>query len=502
MYSPSSLVPVLIGCTSLSLAPVAEAQEPAATDIVDALEQELLHDPAVNSNDIDVDAENGVITLTGDVDDLRSKERARRIATTVRGVTSVVNRIEVDTPPWVTDATLIENVERALLADSATESFEIAVTVNDGHVVLDGQVDSMQERELGATVAKGVDGVRDLTNQIDVRYRDDRLPTEIEKEIEAALRWNVLTSGALIDVKVDEEGVAHLSGTVGSLAEVDRARREAWVAGVKRVETSKLEVEGWARDADLRARRPSPAPVEIATALDRALSVDPRVDEQAVTVHVRRYGNVVLRGLVDNLKAKRAAEQDAHNTVGVRSVANHVKVRPEQERANEAIETDVRAALLRDPVVSVNDVEVSVDDGEVELEGRVDTFYEKGQADDLAARVRGVTHVDNELVVDADPYVFDPFVDDWSIYSYPWYTPTVRLTFESDDEIHSQIRSELLWSPFVDSDEVTVEVDTGVATLTGTVDSWMERGAAQENAYEGGATFVRNDLEVESTAPN
>jgi hypothetical protein len=39
-------------------------------------------------------------------------------------------------------------------------------------------------------------------------------------------------------------------------------------------------------------------------------------------------------------------------------------------------------------------------------------------------------------------------------------------------------------------------VDDGVATLTGTVDSWSEYDAAVNNAYEGGAVYVDNELLV------
>ena len=52
------------------------------------------------------------------------------------------------------------------------------------------------------------------------------------------------------------------------------------------------------------------------------------------------------------------------------------------------------------------------------------------------------------------------------------------------------------WSPFVDEDEVNVEVEDGVATLTGTVDHWGEWKAAEDNAFDGGAWKVRNKLEV------
>jgi osmotically-inducible protein OsmY len=55
----------------------------------------------------------------------------------------------------------------------------------------------------------------------------------------------------------------------------------------------------------------------------------------------------------------------------------------------------------------------------------------------------------------------------------------------------------LFWSPFVDSDDVTVSVEAGVATLTGSVDSLGEYNAARENAFEGGAITVINKLELD-----
>jgi osmotically-inducible protein OsmY len=48
----------------------------------------------------------------------------------------------------------------------------------------------------------------------------------------------------------------------------------------------------------------------------------------------------------------------------------------------------------------------------------------------------------------------------------------------------------------VDSDDVTVTVRDGKAILTGAVQSWSEFEAAEENAFEGGAVWVYNDLLV------
>lgn len=68
----------------------------------------------------------------------------------------------------------------------------------------------------------------------------------------------------------------------------------------------------------------------------------------------------------------------------------------------------------------------------------------------------------------------------------------------SDNQIKENIESELWWSPFVNESDVTVEVDQGVAKLTGVVDSWQERDAAIENAREGGAESVIDYLVVEN----
>jgi osmotically-inducible protein OsmY len=63
--------------------------------------------------------------------------------------------------------------------------------------------------------------------------------------------------------------------------------------------------------------------------------------------------------------------------------------------------------------------------------------------------------------------------------------------------LQQEIEDELWWSPFVDANEVKVEVENGVATLTGAVDTWSERNAAAENALEAGAIQVRNRLDVD-----
>ena len=105
------------------------------------------------------------------------------------------------------------------------------------------------------------------------------------------------------------------------------------------------------------------------------------------------------------------------------------------------------------------------------------------------------------LAMEMNVLVYDPYVYPWSPYTFSWYAPAPLRTWKSDWAIREDIEDELVWSPFVDANQVQVAVEDGIATLRGTVDTWSERTAAVNNAYEGGASSVVNDLEVEQGAP-
>jgi osmotically-inducible protein OsmY len=449
-------------------------QEMTDQKIADAIEDEFLFDPAIPSNDIDVNVIEGIAKLKGSVDNILAQERAEERS----------------------DTAIRKDVEAALLQDPATDSYEVDVSVEEGSVTLTGTVQSWNEKELCGKVAKGVRGVLDIVNNIDIGYRQERSDAEIQAEIERTLRWDILLSHALINVTV-EEGRVTLSGTVGSAAEKRRARSNAWVGGVKSVDDSGLEVARWARDEDLREDKFVIKPAqEIEDAIKDALVYDPRVFSFHVTPDVLG-STVTLRGAVDNLQAKRAAEQVARNTVGVRFVTNRLKVRPVGEFSDEEIAENIRNAMLRDPYVDRFQVDVRVVNGVVYLNGTVDSYFEKSQADDVASKVNGVVDVNNNLDVrDDTALAYRPYVDDLYVYDYDWYDYEPHGTFKSDAEIKKAIERELWWSPFVDSGEITVTVEDGKAKLTGTVDSWAERGAATDNAYQGGAVSVDNELEV------
>jgi len=396
------------------------------------------------------------------------------------------------------DFDITSTVSSQLTQDNAVDGYKITTRTTDGVVTLTGEVNNVLAKDRAVRLAEAVRGVKGVTNNIHIDYSDTRSDSEIRAEIEGALRWNALVDDAMIDVAVNN-GEATLSGTVGSAAEKRLARDDAFVVGVRTVNAEDLTVARWARDEDLRkAKYIDRSDDEIANAVNDALLYDPRVSSFKIDVSADN-GVVALSGAVDNLAAKRAAAQDARNTVGVWRVKNNVIVRDEQYTDAE-IERHIEDALLRNATVNRFDVTVNVIDGEAILTGSVDSYFEKMEADSVASTVQGVREVSNRLNVeyDYDPLTYDPYVDDAYPYDYDWYTPpTTASTWHNDWEIRQDIQDELFWSPFVNSEEITVTVDDAKATLTGTVDTWSERQAASENAIEGGAVSVDNNLMVD-----
>lgn len=67
----------------------------------------------------------------------------------------------------------------------------------------------------------------------------------------------------------------------------------------------------------------------------------------------------------------------------------------------------------------------------------------------------------------------------------------------TDAQIQGEVLSEMKWDPRVQANEIGVAVKNGVVTLTGWVDSYTKRWAAEETAHRvRGVKAVANDIEV------
>ncbi len=467
---------LIVGAMALCLAlPAfsASVKEVLDINITSHLNTQMWEDSVLPANDIAVTTTDGIVTLEGTVDNIMTKDRAQALVEASVGVRGIVNIIKVWPPTTRDDMELAKAVNDAWLADPTADAYDLSASADNGVVTLTGTVQSYAEKDLAERVARGVRGVTDIKNEITVEYETKRSDLEIENEIKTRLENDIRVDDQLVEVKV-KDGDVTLSGTVGSLQEKTQAGSDARVvAGVKSVDTDGLALNWWARD-DMRRKSAytSRADEEIKKAVKDAFLYDPRILSFNPEIEVSD-GTVTLSGIVDNLEAKRSAEWVARNTLGVWRVKNHLKVRTEIP-SNEDLEQRVATALRNDPYVERYDITVDAYNGWVNLSGKTNSAFEKNQAERVAEGVKGVVGVNNTLEND---------------YSWAW---------KPDLEILEDVKEQLWWSPFVDSDEIVVSVDRGVVTLTGTVDSWSEYDDAEKNAFQGGARDVTNDLVVDS----
>lgn len=87
------IITALAACQTATGKTAREAVDDAA--ITAAVKAKLVADRAANLTKVDVDTENGVVSLKGSVDTGEQKARAEQLAQEARGVTRVVNNLQV-----------------------------------------------------------------------------------------------------------------------------------------------------------------------------------------------------------------------------------------------------------------------------------------------------------------------------------------------------------------------------------------------------------------------
>jgi hyperosmotically inducible protein len=131
----------------------------------------LFADPDVKAFDLKVDARRGEVQLSGFVDNQAEIDRAISLARNVEGVTSIDNKVTLKTGMAsignkVDDSITTATVKSALLADSSVHGLQIGVATRKGVVQLSGFVDNRTQAERAVAIARGTDGVVDVSNEM------------------------------------------------------------------------------------------------------------------------------------------------------------------------------------------------------------------------------------------------------------------------------------------------------------------------------------------------
>jgi osmotically-inducible protein OsmY len=143
-------------------------------------------------------------------------------------------------------------------------------------------------------------------------------------------------------------------------------------------------------------------------------------------------------------------------------------------KTDSQLQHDVMAELAWEPSVDHADIGVSVNDGVVTLSGYVKSFPEKAAAEKATRRVAGVRAIAEAIKV---------------------RLPADRKT--ADHEIAKRIIDMFAWNVAVPDEALTVKVERGWVTLTGTVDWRFQSDEARKMAGRvAGVLGVTNLIEV------
>lgn len=196
---------------------------------------------------------------------------------------------------------------------------------------------------------------------------------------------------------------------------------------------------------------------ELREAVEQALEWEPIIDAKAIGVSAHD-GVVTLSGHVPSYAQKREAEKVAGLVRGVKAVACELKVALPSfsERCDEEIARAAADAIAWNTLLPKGRIQVWVDQGRVTLEGAVDWQYQRRSADKGVRYLAGVRDVNNHIVV-------EPRADQVAV--------------------KTQIEAALLRNAQLNANRIRVEVRGLRVILSGTVQSWIEREAAERAAW-------------------
>lgn len=132
----------------------------------------LVDHESIKSTDISVKTDQKVVTLSGFVESQAQAEEAVKVAKGVEGVTSVSDKLHVrdskDTSVkgYAGDTAITSEIKAKLLADDIVPSRKVKVETTEGVVQLSGTVDSQAQSDRAESIAKAIDGVKSVKNDL------------------------------------------------------------------------------------------------------------------------------------------------------------------------------------------------------------------------------------------------------------------------------------------------------------------------------------------------
>ncbi len=202
------------------------------------------------------------------------------------------------------------------------------------------------------------------------------------------------------------------------------------------------------------------------------LGWDSRVNQTDIGVSVRN-GVATLSGVVDSYARKITAQKATHRVAGILDVVNQIEVRlpKDRPRSDSDIAQAVRQSLEWNVLLPAERIHSTVSSGWVTLEGDVQFYRERIDAERTVSRLAGIRGITNRIRVCA---CIDP----------------ERLKFLIEDVLERRADRH--------AHRLSVAIDHGAVSLTGAVASLEEKNAIiGAVSHAPGVTAVHDCLYVE-----
>ncbi len=211
-------------------------------DLQNVIQHAIKWHPMLDPAGIGVTVLNGIVTLTGTVDNYDKKEETEKVVKNVAGVTGIVNHIKVhiNDPAHPTDEEIAKAIIEAFKWRWDIPNRHLRVKVENGSVTLDGEVTSNHQKEAARKTVSRMVGVKGIFNNICIMPDQDKADS---KDIQSALWRDANINDDDIHVEVIGSKVI-LTGYVPSFSQKAEAEKVAWSApGITAVE-NQLQIGG------------------------------------------------------------------------------------------------------------------------------------------------------------------------------------------------------------------------------------------------------------------
>ncbi len=322
----------------------------------------------IEPNGVYVATSQGRVVLFGSVDSKEQKQKLTETVQSIEGVENVESLVAVDMERQRQQAqgemtgserSVAERVEQQLLDQFQGEG-GILVVVNDGTATLRGTVASEQQREKVSQIARDVQGVENVQNELDVA--EDQgfyaiygyiYPTYEEGRAAEEQGQQPMREGGQPQQQPMREGQRQQERTREVQAEQDE--------GLPSRE-QRLELLGGRQDCVRR--------------FEELLTTERRQNIAQNVFATCRAGRMELFGFVRTEGESAILETVATKVRGITEVENHLDVRPEgwEPESDADIREDVESEMFWSPFVDLGRIEVSVQNGVVTLTGLVDNW--------------------------------------------------------------------------------------------------------------------------------